>query len=184
VSGLGVSVAIIQDGRVLLIKREDFEIWALPGGEIDLGETPAQAGIREAREETGFEVRLTRLVGLYTIPAWSKLNPHNVVFVGEIIGGELQTKTDETRDARFFAPDELPEAIAWWHKQRIQDALDGIGGSAVWTQDLISPFNHLSRAEIYAMRDQSGLSRSDFFRQSTSRGGETADVPGSKGADS
>jgi ADP-ribose pyrophosphatase YjhB (NUDIX family) len=177
-AGLGVSIAIIHDRRILLIKRADFEVWALPAGEIDVGETPTQAAIREAREETGLDVRLTRLVGLYTIPAWTKLDAHNAVFAAEIIGGELKRNTDETVDAQFFALTQLPKEIAWWHEQRIHDAMNGIGGSAVWTQDLISPFNDLSRSEIYTLRDQSNLSHADFFMQTMERGKEMADIPG------
>jgi hypothetical protein len=118
------------------------------------------------------------LVGLYTIPRWVKLDAHNAVFAGEIVGGDLNGATDETHDAQFFAPDALPENIQWWHEQRIRDAFNGIGGSAVWTQDLISPLNDLSRREIYAARDQSGLSRPDFFQQVTQRAVETEDIPG------
>ena len=42
-AGLGVQIAIIQNEKILLIKREDFEVWGMPGGEIDAGETAAQA---------------------------------------------------------------------------------------------------------------------------------------------
>ncbi len=62
---LGVTVAVIDEDRILLTKREDFEVWCLPGGGVDPGESVAQAAIREAREETGLEVQLTRLVGIY-----------------------------------------------------------------------------------------------------------------------
>ena len=53
---LCVAVAILKDGRILLVKREDFEIWSLPGGHVESGESVAQAAIREVREETGLRV--------------------------------------------------------------------------------------------------------------------------------
>jgi ADP-ribose pyrophosphatase YjhB (NUDIX family) len=57
---LGVNVAVIEDGRVLLTQREDFPVWCLPGGGVDPGESLAQAAVREVREETGLEVELER----------------------------------------------------------------------------------------------------------------------------
>ncbi|MGC9523488.1 MAG: NUDIX hydrolase [Anaerolineae bacterium] len=62
---LGASVAIIEDGRVLLTKRDDVEAWALPGGRIEAGESVVEAACREALEETGLEISVTRLVGIY-----------------------------------------------------------------------------------------------------------------------
>jgi 8-oxo-dGTP pyrophosphatase MutT (NUDIX family) len=64
-----VTVAVRDDvGRLLLIHRTDNDLWALPGGGIDPGETVRQAGIRETEEETGYRVRITGLVGIYTDP--------------------------------------------------------------------------------------------------------------------
>ena len=64
--GLAVIVAIIEDEKVLLTKREDFEVWCLPGGGVEDGETLAEGAIREAKEETGLDVELTSLVGVYS----------------------------------------------------------------------------------------------------------------------
>jgi mutator protein MutT len=61
-----------DDGDILLIRRTDNNIWALPGGAIDLGESVAQAAVRETQEETGITVEITGLVGIYT-------NPHHVI---------------------------------------------------------------------------------------------------------
>jgi 8-oxo-dGTP pyrophosphatase MutT (NUDIX family) len=64
-----VTVAAQDDsGRLLLIHRTDNNLWALPGGGIDPGETVRQAGIRETEEETGYRVTITGLVGIYTDP--------------------------------------------------------------------------------------------------------------------
>ena len=63
-SVLAVIVAIIEDGKILLTKREDVEVWCLPGGGVEDGESVAEAGIREAKEETGLDVELTSLVGV------------------------------------------------------------------------------------------------------------------------
>lgn len=58
------SAVVISDGQVLLIKRRDVEVWALPGGAIDSGESIAQAAVREVKEETGIDIHLVRLDGV------------------------------------------------------------------------------------------------------------------------
>ena len=112
----GVEIAVFDAGKVLLIKRRDFQVWALPGGGIDAGESVAQAAVRETREETGLEVELQQLVG-----------------------GELIKEGDETLDAGFFAPDALPKPFVYWHRQRIDDVLAGAQGIAC-RQDTPWPF--------------------------------------------
>ncbi len=158
-------IAIIQSGRVVLIKREDFEVWGLPGGGIEPGESLVQAAIREAREETGLEVQLTRLVGLYCAG-----NEPSVVFAAQPTGGQLCPQEGEVIDIGFFGAHELPSPLIWWHRQRILDALNGIGGSVVWTQRGCSPFEPgMTRETLYQLRDQSGLSRQEFFLRYFSR---------------
>ena len=60
---IGVNIGIIQDNKLLLTQREDFEVRCLSGGEVEPGETLARAAVREAREETGPEVVSDRLMG-------------------------------------------------------------------------------------------------------------------------
>ncbi len=55
-SNVSVNVAVMQEGRILLTQREDFETWVLPSGRVEEGESLAQAAIREAKEETGIDV--------------------------------------------------------------------------------------------------------------------------------
>ena len=69
-ASLGVEVVILMEQRVLLILRDDFSVWALPGGGVDPGESLVQAAMREVREETGLVVVLSRLVGFYSRPDW------------------------------------------------------------------------------------------------------------------
>ncbi|MEO3829100.1 NUDIX domain-containing protein [Actinomadura sp. B10D3] len=64
-----VNVVVENDkGEILMIRRTDNDNWALPGGAIDLGESVTQAAIRETIEETGIEVEITGLVGIYSDP--------------------------------------------------------------------------------------------------------------------
>ena len=175
---LGVAVALLHEGTVLLTKREDAEMWCLPGGAVDAGESLAAAAVREMREEAGLDVRLTRLVGLYSRPNWSN---HIAVFAAELVGGTLALDPNETVDAGFFDPAALPEPLLWWWRRPIADAFAGVGGSAVWTFDAPYPFPPgLSRAELYALRDRSGLTRAEFAEKHfNQRGpvGERSELP-------
>src|SRR3984885_2845238 len=64
-----VNVVVVSDaGQILLIRRTDNGNWAVPGGAIDLGESVAQAAVRETREESGIECEITGIVGIYSDP--------------------------------------------------------------------------------------------------------------------
>ncbi|MFU8875510.1 NUDIX hydrolase [Micromonospora sp. SL4-19] len=71
-NSLVVAVTVfVQDegGRVLLIRRSDNSLWALPGGAQDVGESTVQAAVREVEEETGLHVEVTGISGIYSDPA-------------------------------------------------------------------------------------------------------------------
>lgn len=160
---LGAGVIIVESGKVLLTKREDFEVWCLPGGRVDVGESLAETAVREAREETGLEVELTRLVGAYSeIGSWNDW--HFVSFAARVVGGILQTQVDEVLDIRYFSPDALPDDMYWWHRCHVADCFSGAGGSVAWRQEIDVQPGASTRQELYAMRDKSGLSRSEFYK--------------------
>ena len=125
---LGVQIAILEGGEVLLIKRRDFQVWALPGGGVDDGESAAEAAVREAREETGIEIELRHLVGVYSHPDWCRGGDHDLLFLARPVGGEIVREGDETLDAGFFPPDNLPEPFIHLDHRRITDALSGARG--------------------------------------------------------
>jgi 8-oxo-dGTP diphosphatase len=182
---LGVEIAILRSGQILLTQREDFETWCLPGGNVDAGESAAQAAMREAREETGLDVQLERLVGVYSMPRWGGGGAHVVVFAARPAGGSVEPQAGEVIAARYFDPDALPEPLFDWHRLRILDALNGVGGSVAWSQDVAWPFDQdVTRAALYNLRDQSGLSRQEFYLRHFGRAGredETLEVGGKKG---
>lgn len=114
------SFAIIRDhrGRVLLGLRRDRDLWNLPGGRAEAGETPWQACVREVAEETGLRVTVDRLVGVYAKP-----HKDEVVFAFLCTRehGKL-TLSDETRDLAYFDPGKLPDNLPGKHRQRIMHA--------------------------------------------------------------
>jgi ADP-ribose pyrophosphatase YjhB (NUDIX family) len=161
---LGTNIAIIQSSQVLLAKREDFEVWSLPGGMVDPGESVAQAAIRETREETGLRIELLRLVGVYSRLGGAGPDIHGALFVAQPIGGNLTPQPDEVLELRYFAPDALPELIVWWHKLMVADAVGDVNRSIARMIKLAPPEVVHSRQELYNLRDHSGLSRSAFYK--------------------
>ncbi|HSL44061.1 MAG TPA: NUDIX domain-containing protein [Anaerolineales bacterium] len=162
---LAVIVAIIDDGRVLLTKREDFEVWCLPGGSVEEGESLADAGIREAKEETGLDVELTHLVGVYSRLGGGMVDVHAVLYTAKPVGGELRIQPNETIEVAFFLFDRLPKELLFGHERRIHDAISNASGVSVRQQIDLQDKTKYTREEIYALRDQSGMSRKQFYFQ-------------------
>jgi 8-oxo-dGTP pyrophosphatase MutT (NUDIX family) len=158
---LGVNVAIFRDGQILLTQRDDFHVWCMPGGHIEPGETFPQAAKREVQEETGIYVQVTKLVGIYSRPRWGEY--HIAVFVADALRGGHAKQPREVTDMRFFGPDELPDALLIGQRQRIMDAFSG-GEGLCRLENYGLPFgSFIQRDELYRLRDESGLSRQQFY---------------------
>ena len=114
--------AIIRDdaGRVLISRRTDSGWYNLPGGGVEPHESAPEGLIREVREETGLDVAVERLVGLY-----SKPQKHEIVltFAAHVVGGSLQA-SDEADHHEWVMPHALHGfQVLPKHLERIQDAL-------------------------------------------------------------
>ena len=166
---LAAIIAIIDNGKVLLTKREDFEVWCLPGGGVEDGESLAEAAMREAKEETGVDVEVTRLVGVYSRIGGMWSDVHAVLFAARPIGGELQVQPGETVEVAYFPFDEIPEEVLFGHKKRIEDAIQEVNGIAVKQELHMDDAGKPTRKELYALRDQSGLSRQEFYLKRIAR---------------
>ncbi|MEU7511518.1 NUDIX domain-containing protein [Streptomyces sp. NPDC042898] len=119
--------AVVADelGRVLLQRRRDNDLWALPGGAMDMGDSLPGTAVREVKEETGLDVEITGLVGTYTDPrhviAYSDgevRRQFNVCFAARIVGGSLAI-SEESTELRFVAPQELG-SLPMHHTQRLR----------------------------------------------------------------
>ena len=124
-------VVFDERGHVLLQRRSDNAFWGLPGGWVDVGESVEQGVIREVLEETGLDVTVKRLVGIYsdpknytimTYPGGTVVQFVTVVFECERQSGELRI-SDESTDIGYFPVDALPEDTLLGHCIRIQDAV-------------------------------------------------------------
>ncbi len=128
----GASALIFNETRdcILMTQREDNSRWCLPGGGMDSGESAAEACVREVLEETGLEVRVVKLVGVYTspdilveYPDGNKIQPVAFSFEAEVIGGEL-TLSDETIDFGWYTVAEIESMdTIEQHLPRIHDAV-------------------------------------------------------------
>jgi 8-oxo-dGTP pyrophosphatase MutT (NUDIX family) len=107
--------AVVTDeaGRILLIKRSDNKLWALPGGGHDVGETIEQTAVREVREETGLDLEVTALTGVYTDPAHivpfsngEVRQQFSLCFTTRVTGGTLAIGHEST-DVAWTHPDDI-----------------------------------------------------------------------------
>jgi ADP-ribose pyrophosphatase YjhB (NUDIX family) len=106
-----VRVAAFRDGQVLLVRERRDGRWSLPGGWADVGESPSEAAAREAREESGFAVRIHRLLALYDKRKHAHppepYYTYKLFFEAEIVGGAA-AHSDETDGVGFYPADALP----------------------------------------------------------------------------
>src|SRR5688572_10720930 len=101
------TVISVEQGRIVLVRRAiepGYGKWVFPGGYVDRGEEVQRAAVREAREETGLDVRIDRLINIYS---YSGRTPVIVVYSATMIGGCLGCD-DEGLEARFFEPGAIP----------------------------------------------------------------------------
>ena len=162
-AGLAVNVAVIHENKILLTQRDDFETWVLPSGGVEDGESIAKAALRETKEETGLDVELIRLVGVYSRIS-NISHVHAILFTAKPVGGEIKCQEGETIAVEWFAFDELPSPLSAGHKRRIEDAISGMSGVAVLQEFKLPEMTEgITRKELVELRDNSGLSRQDFY---------------------
>lgn len=115
-----VDIIIALEGGVVLIKRKNPPLgWALPGGFVDYGESLEQAAVREAREETGLEVKLVRQLRTYSAPERDpRQHTISTVFIATAQG--LLKAGDDAAEAALFTRETLPP-LAFDHDRILND---------------------------------------------------------------
>jgi 8-oxo-dGTP pyrophosphatase MutT (NUDIX family) len=132
---VGVGIIIVDEsGRILLEKRSDNGMWGLPGGAVEPGESVRQTALREAKEETGLDIEITGLVGVYSEPFEGRIATYpdngdirhlvDIVLIAEMISGQMVI-SGESLDLRFFNPDSFPTELVPPAKKPLRDFVAG-----------------------------------------------------------
>ena len=117
---VGTIIAADAAGRLVLVRRAiepGYGKWVFPGGYVDRGETVAAAAIREAKEEAGLEVRLDRLLNIYSYAGRPLVV---IVYAATAVGGTLCTD-EECLEARLFTPEDIP-----WDELAFESTKEGL----------------------------------------------------------
>jgi ADP-ribose pyrophosphatase YjhB (NUDIX family) len=110
---LDTRAVVLNEEKILLVREREDGLWTLPGGWVDVGESPSESVEREVKEESGYAVRAVRLLAL-----WDRdKHPHppmafhvyKVIFHCELLGGDPLAASTETEGVDFFPKDALPE---------------------------------------------------------------------------
>ncbi len=130
---LGCSAVVFDQSRqkILLTRRTDNGRWCLPGGRMDPGESVTETCVREALEETGLQVKVKHLIGVYSSPDYlleyadgERCHVVALNFEVEVIGGTLGI-SNETTEYGYFSQDEITNMDLMEHNvPRIKDAFD------------------------------------------------------------
>jgi ADP-ribose pyrophosphatase YjhB (NUDIX family) len=128
---IGADAVVIRDGHILLIRRGDDGLWAMPGGGVDVGETLAEAAVRELREETGLTGIATRLIGVWDSRLVGSPLKFHLYHVSMLVDaeGDPAPCPPETTDARFFPPNALPP-LSGGHQIIVPKVLELLEASA------------------------------------------------------
>ena len=118
-------------GEILLQRRADSAKWGFPGGAIELGETPQMAVVREVKEETGLDVEVGELIGVYTecdmkYPNGDEAQSICMAYELKVIGGELCCDKSETLELKYFPLDNIPELFCRQHQELLDDIRNGL----------------------------------------------------------
>jgi ADP-ribose pyrophosphatase YjhB (NUDIX family) len=131
----GSAAVINKEGKILLMRRTDNQLWAMPAGQMEVGETPAEAVVRETYEETGIRCIPKVLVGIYDSRIWDQGRTHHHVYKFTFLCEPLKEQGGDTFDTRetleigWFAENDLPHDLYPGHDKRIRDSYKARNGN-------------------------------------------------------
>jgi ADP-ribose pyrophosphatase YjhB (NUDIX family) len=104
--------AVVQEGKILLVQERSDGRWSMPGGWADIGDVPSRAAVREVREESGFKVRVDKVIALldanrFIFAPLEFYHAYKIIFLCSLVGGKARP-SNETLAAGFFDPAALP----------------------------------------------------------------------------
>lgn len=123
-------IILDENNRLLLQKRADCGKWGFLGGMVEFGESVAETAVREVKEESGLDVEITSLYGVYSkyfaeYTNGDKAQPIVHLFKAKIIGGELIDKNNETLELKFFDLNDIPPLFCTQHQDALEDIIAG-----------------------------------------------------------
>lgn len=108
---IDVRAAVIKDGKILLVQETTDNYWAMPGGWADVGDIPSEVASRECKEESGYDVKPVKVIGVFDANRrggyLELFHAFKIIFLCELVGGEARI-SDETLDVKFFDFNDLP----------------------------------------------------------------------------
>lgn len=115
-----------EAGEILLQRRGDSNMWGFPGGAIELGETPEAAAIREVKEETGLDVEVGELIGIYTdfdvrCQNGDRYQSIAIAYELTVVGGVLFCDEKETLELKYFPLNDTPKLFCEQHENMLRD---------------------------------------------------------------
>ena len=108
-----------EQNKILLCHRLDYDLWNLPGGTMELGESPWECVIREVKEETGLNAEIIRLAGIYNKPEKSELV---FSFICRVVSGKISLN-EEADKIEYFSIKDIPQNTSPKQLERIMDAI-------------------------------------------------------------
>lgn len=108
---IDVRAAVVKDGKILLVQEVTDNCWAMPGGWADIGDLPSEVAVRECKEESGYDVKPGKIIGVFDANRSGRpiefFHAFKLIFLCEFLGGEAKP-SDETLDVNFFDFNILP----------------------------------------------------------------------------
>ncbi|MEN8174084.1 MAG: NUDIX hydrolase, partial [Chloroflexota bacterium] len=133
-----VRAAAFRDGDLLMVREISDGRWTLPGGWADVGDIPSEAAERETWEESGYQVKATKLIGLYDANRSQPMaffHAYKIIFLCEIVDGDAKISS-ETSEVAFFSESEIPKdlSLARTPKRVIKDCFTAYADQSIDTK--------------------------------------------------